>query len=249
MTENNAPALPKDQDSDYSFPGRFDDRNLNNFNSDIPEPKSTNKFIFLIIAILVVFLSGVFSFYFLNQTPIDSPIIQNALDVDPEKILINQYGIGKYGIDHAHAAIIVAIDDIKIDFGLPQFQLSNKYIHFENYNSYLIHKHATGAPLKMLFESVGIKITNDCIILNYGIPDNTNTKKFCVEEDASLNFYVNGKKFSSDITLYVIEHNDRILISLGDGKLISKQLEYLQSLEIYEVPKKTPSNSGNDLTI
>ena len=57
------------------------------------------------------------------------------------------------------------------------------------------------------------------------------------------------KKYYSDISQYVLEHDDRILISFGDDESISKHLSYLESLEIFDIPKKTPQYSGNDITI
>ena len=70
----------------------------------------------------------------MNQSEIDSRIIQNSLTYDPEKKLVDQYGVGEYGSDHAHAAIAVFIDGEKLNFAHPQFQLTSKYIHFENHN-------------------------------------------------------------------------------------------------------------------
>ena len=67
--------------------------------------------------------------------------------------------------------------------------------------------------------------------------------------DKSLVFYVNGEKYYSDISQYVLDHNDRILISFGSDESISKHLSYLESLEIFDIPKKTPQYSGNDITI
>jgi len=103
--------------------------------------------------------------------------------------------------------------------------------------------------LEMLITSIGIKITSDCIILNYKESTDTKTGKFCTEQDQSLGFYVNGEEYYSDISQYVFEHNDRILVSLGNAESISKQLAYLESLEIFDVPKKTPQYSGNDITV
>jgi hypothetical protein len=60
--------------------------------------------------------------------------------------------------------------------------------------------------------------------------------------------YVNGEKYHSKISQYVLEHNDRILISFGDPEFISKYLEYLESLEIFDIPKKTPQSSGNNIS-
>jgi hypothetical protein len=131
---------------------------------------------------------------------------------------------------------------------MPQFQLSSKYIHFENHNPYLIHKHATGVPLEMLFASFGMKVTPDCIMLNYAESAGIKTGRFCTGQDQSLVFYVNGKEYS-DISQYVLEQNDRILVSFGDAESISKHLSYLESLEIFDIPKKTPKFSGNDILV
>ena len=248
MPEDNDKILPKDWDSDYSMPGRFEESNSEDFDADPVKSKPKNK-AFLVIAISFVLVSsGFFAYYFMNQEEIDSQIIQN-MNVDPEKKLVNQYGVGKYGSDHAHAAIVVFVDGEQLNFGMQQFQTSSKYIHFENHNPYLIHKHATGVPLEMLFASFGMKVTLDCIILNYDKSADIKTGRFCNGQDQSLVFYVNGEEYYSDISQYVLEHNDRILVSFGDAESISKHLSYLESLRIFDIPKKTPQYSGNDIFI
>ena len=170
---------------------------------------------------------------------------QNAINVDPEKKLVIRYGVGEYGSDHAHAAIAVFVDGEQLNFGMPQFQLSSRYIHLEDHNPYLIHKHATGVPLEMLFASFGMKITSDCIILSYDESTDIKTGRFCTGQDQSLVFYVNGEEYYSDISQYILEHNDRILVSFGDGESISEHLTYLESLRILDIPKKTLPASGN----
>jgi hypothetical protein len=60
---------------------------------------------------------------------------------------------------------------------------------------------------------------------------------------------VNGKEYHSDIIQYEINHNDRILISLGNMESITKQLEYLESLEIFDIPNKTPQSSVGEFII
>lgn len=95
--------------------------------------------------------------------------------------------------DHTHAAIAVFVNGEQINFDLPQFQISSKYIHFEDHNSYLIHKHATGVPLDMLFVSFGMTVTQECMILNYDESADINTGRFCTGQDKSLVFYVNGE--------------------------------------------------------
>ena len=209
--------LPKDYDA--YIPGRFEESN----SESIPESKPKSRGLTIAIVLFAVFSVGIFSYYFINQSDIDEQIIQN---MDPQEILANQYNIGEFGSDHAHAAIVVIIDEKQVNFGLPQFQLSSKYIHFENNNPYQIHKHATGVPLEMLFVSFGMK-------------DN------CISNEACT-VYLNGEKYNFDILQYEIIQNDRILISYGE--MDSKHLKYLESLKIFDVPKK-PSISNDDISI
>ncbi|KFM21110.1 hypothetical protein AAA799B03_01371, partial [Marine Group I thaumarchaeote SCGC AAA799-B03] len=172
--------------------------------------------------------------------------VQNTLNMSPEQILAEQYNVGKYGSDHAHAAMLVVLDGEQLNFGLPQFQLSSKYIHFEDHNPYLIHKHATGVPLDMLFVSIGLKVTQDCIFVEYDFSKSAN--EFCTEGKKTVQVYVNGERFLSDISQYEVQHNDRILITLDD-KSISKHLKYLDSFKIFDVPKKPLVNSEKDIFI
>jgi len=248
LPEDNEKTLPKDFDSDYSLPGRFEESNSEYFDIESVKSKPKNRVILVIAVSFVIVSSVFFSYYFINQNEIDSRIIQN-INVDPEKNLVNQYGVGEYGSDHAHAAIAVFVDGEQLNFGLPQFQISSRYIHFENHNPYLIHKHATNVPLEMLFTSFGMKITQDCIILNNDVSTDIKAGKFCTGQDQFLAFYVNGEEYYSDISQYVLQHNDRILISFGDAESISKHLTYLESLKILDVPKKTPQYSGNEFNI
>lgn len=238
--------LPKDTDNDYSLPGRFEEGNAAYFYAKTPSQTSKNRGLFIMTIVFLATASGFFLYYFMNQSDIDSRIIQNTFVIDPEKKLVNQYDVGKYGSEHSHAAIVIFIQEQKLDFSYERFQLASKYIHFENHNPYLIHKHAVGAPLEMLFVSLGIKISKDCIILNYYLETKTS---FCSDEENSLEFYVNGNLYPSDLSTYVFNHNDRILITYGDGNSTKQQLEYLKTLEIFDIPKKIPRYSGDGIFI
>ncbi|HUU48374.1 MAG TPA: hypothetical protein VMW55_06295 [Nitrosopumilaceae archaeon] len=245
MTDDKNKVLPKDADSDYSMPGRLAEGNSEYFDPPTPKPTSKNPIIVIIVIAFVLVSAGSFSYYFLNQEEIDSQIIQSRIS-DPDLKLAYQYGVGKYGSDHAHAAIVVLVDGEQVNFGLPQFQLSSKFIHFENDNPYQIHMHATGVPLEMLFSSFGMKVTPDCILMDSSKSVESNTGRFCASSEQSLVFYLNGEQYYSDISKYVIKQNDRILISLDDEKSIPKNLVYLESLQIFDVPKKTPQYSGDN---
>ena len=210
-------------------------------------PKSKNKTLIVAMIAFAIVASGFFSYYFINQTEIDSKIIQNTLRVDSDEILASKYNIGEFGSDHAHAALVVFANEEKINFGSPRFQVASKYIHFEDHNPYLVHMHATNVPLDMLFTSIGIEITPECVTLNYKSNDERYSE-FCSDEQ-SLVVYLNGEKYYSDISQYVIKHNDRILISYGDKEHLSSQLNYLESLEIYDIPKKAPKYSENEIFV
>ena len=235
--------LPK-EDSDYSLPGRFEESNSDFFAVPQPEPKPKNKTIIVSAIIFVVVSAGFFSYYFVNQNEIDSQILQNTYNLTPEEQMVIQYGVGEYGSAHEHAAIAVFINGEKLNFAHPQFQLTSKYIHFENHNPYLIHKHATNVPLEMLFSSFGMEVTSDCIILH----DAIDTNSFCASSDQSLSFYINGEK-QTEISTYSVTHRDRILISFGDEKSIPNQLDFLESLKIFDIPKKTPRQSDRDISV
>ena len=249
MSEDNEKTLPKDSDSDYSIPGRFEESNSEYLDVQPVESKLKNRHIVIIAAAFVIVSAGFFSYYFINQNEIDSKIIQNISSSDPERSLVNQYDVGEHGSDHVHAAIAVFVDGEQINFGLQQFQLSSKYIHFENHNPYIIHRHATGVPLEMLFMSLGLKITPECIMLNYVESSDPKNTLFCTDENNPMIFYVNGDEYHADISQYVIEHNDRIMISFGDTRSISKHLDYLESLDIFDIPKKTPQYSEHEIFV
>jgi len=224
------------ENSDYSLPGRIED---SNFEHEIPaKPKSRSIVIAGIAFVLVS--AGFFSYYFINQDMIDSQIIDNTELKSMEEKMAIHYGVGEFGSDHSHAAIAVFVDGVQLNFGLPVFQLQSKYIHFEDRNPYLIHKHATGVPLDMLFSSFGFEVSSECI--------RTHSIEYCVDSENSLVFMVNEKIYS-DITTYELKHNDRILISFGDPEDVTMQLRYLESLEIHDIPKQYYLSPGKNISV
>jgi len=234
--------LPK-EDSDFSLPGRMDESNSAYFEPEI-ESKSKGRALAIFGIVFVLMAAGVFTYYFLNQSEIDSQILDNTAFKTLEDKMAEHYGVGQFGSEHAHAALVVFVNGDKIDFSHPQFQIQSKYIHFENDNPYLIHKHATDVPLDMLFASFGLEITSECIMLNF----ETDVNEYCTDSENSMIFLVNGKSFSN-INLYEIRHNDRILISFGDKELILEQLEYLERLEIHDIPKINKLVPGKDISV
>lgn len=194
--------------------------------------KSKSKHVVIAISISIILFGALFFYLgFYNQAS-DTVFAPEK----PPNDLQEKYKIGQLGDDHAHAALAIFINENKIDFAQEQFQLKSKYIHFENNNPYLIHRHATGVTLEMLFDSMGIKLTQDCIILSY-------ERSYCNNDTHTIKLFVNKLEFS-DISSYVPNHNDRILVSYSEKPYNSiQQLSYLESLEIYNIPKN--QNSDN----
>ena len=99
----------------------------------------------------------------------------------------------------------------------------------------------------MLFASFGLKVTSECIELN-NESDGINYEGHCTDSENSMKFFVNGNQVS-DITEYEVKHNDRILISFGDSESIEKELEYLNSLQIHDIPKKSKLTPSKDISV
>ena len=116
-------------------------------------------------------------------------------------------GAGRLGGEHEHASLLVRIFNDKFDFAVPSYQIKSSWIHFEESDGTTIHRHASEVTLGYLFDSLNIGIDSEC----YSFPDG---RQFCTNEDYSLKYYINHQPVSN-IYDYVLEDDDRILISFG----------------------------------
>jgi len=114
---------------------------------------------------------------------------------------------GKLGDEHEHASLLVRIFGDKFDFGVPSYQIKNSWIHFEDSDGTTIHRHSSGVTLGYLFDSLGFTVNDEC----FAFPDG---RSFCTNEEYSLKYYINHKS-AGNIYDYVLEDDDRILISFG----------------------------------
>jgi len=132
-------------------------------------------------------------------------------------------GAGRLGAEHEHASLLVRIFDDKFDFAVPSYQIKSSWIHFEESDGTTIHRHASGVTLGYLFDSLNIGIDSEC----YSFPDG---RQFCTNEDYSLKYYLNHQ-LVDDINDYVIQDDDRILITFGNEtpEQIEEQLIELDS--------------------
>ena len=132
-------------------------------------------------------------------------------------------GAGKLGDEHEHASVLVRIFGDKFDFSATTYQIKSSWIHFEESDGNTVHRHSSGVTLGYLFETLGIEIDENCYIFADG-------RQFCTNEDYSLKYFINRDSVNS-INDYVIQDDDRILISYGNEKehQIINQLNELDS--------------------
>ena len=128
-----------------------------------------------------------------------------------------------FGSAHEHASISVRVFGGEFDFTKPEFQLQSDFIHLENSNGHVIHRHSKGVTLGYLFETLNIELLSDCIVFHDGT-------KFCSNEEFTLKFYINGKKVD-ELRDYLIFEGDLILISYGseNQKEAAEELAELKS--------------------
>ena len=130
---------------------------------------------------------------------------------------------GKLGDEHEHASLLVRIFGDKFDFTSPAYQINSSWIHFEDRDGTTIHRHSSGVTLGYLFANLGIDIDSEC----YKFPDG---RHFCSNEDYRLKYYINHQ-IVKDVNDYVLEEDDRILITYGSEtpEQIEEQLKELDS--------------------
>ena len=133
--------------------------------------------------------------------------------------------MGVLGSQHIHADWKIYINGKEFDWSpytdLHQKQMvgdksvlgTSAFIHIHPAQSPekagdVLHMHATGIPLWIFFNSIGMDFNKDCIILE-------NKEKFCNDSNKKLKFYVNGE-LNNEFENYAFNDLDKILISYGD---------------------------------
>jgi len=140
-------------------------------------------------------------------------------------------GAGTLGSEHVHASFLAKLHGDTFDLTGPAFQIKSSWQHFEARDGSTIHRHATGVMLGYLFETIGIGLDDECFSFKASAGGE---RRFCTNEDFSLKFYVNHE-LVDNLTEYVFEDQDRILVSYGgeDQTQIDAQLLELDSLSIF----------------
>jgi hypothetical protein len=136
----------------------------------------------------------------------------------------NNYG--PVGSAHEHAAFLVKLDGVPIDFSQSKYQVKSRLIHVENNDGTTLHRHATDVPFIEFLDSVDMDIRNGCFI-------GDDRREYCDTADKKLRYFVNGTETGS-ISDYVPNENDRILVIYGDENdtEIKQEIDALRQIPI-----------------
>ncbi|MBI2084882.1 MAG: hypothetical protein HYT70_04725 [Candidatus Aenigmarchaeota archaeon] len=129
--------------------------------------------------------------------------------------LSNSPNIGPVGSTHIHADIGIHLNGEEITPLPPQFYVRSSYVHIEEGPGAgtVTHIHSTGVPLKMFFDSLGMRFNLECFEV-------TGAKKYCNSGSATLKMYIKHAdgawEQNSEYEKYVFKDLDKILITYGD---------------------------------
>tara|TARA_B100000508_G_scaffold36168_1_gene27978 strand:- start:1567 stop:2187 length:621 start_codon:yes stop_codon:yes gene_type:complete len=146
-------------------------------------------------------------------------IINYAFEEDSQYLTADPYDT-EY---HVHADFHIVINDTLVNLDDDMFQTTSEQTlhpdaHLHDNNSDVKHIHAEEITFAEFLGSLSIQLTNDCITLD---------NKYCADEANQLTMYVNDEVYVSDISSYIPDDNDRILVHFGAN---DTDLEVIQSL-------------------
>lgn len=137
---------------------------------------------------------------------------------------------GDLGSAHEHAELLISLNGTDVDLAQQKYMVRSNYIHVESYNGTLdgttLHKHSSNVPLGEFLKSIRMDISNGCFITD-------SNQRFCDTDEYRLTSYVNGNE-TNDIMNYVVNDDDRILITYNDQNSteLDREFEKLNNLPI-----------------
>ena len=127
--------------------------------------------------------------------------------------------IGSIGSTHIHADFAIYLDGKEITPLPKQFYVLSPYVHVETGpgEGSVLHIHATGVPLKMFFNSLGMKLDSNCFEITSSV------KTYCTDVTNTLKMFVKHQNSTWEQNMeygdYVSQDLDKILISYGSENL------------------------------
>lgn len=118
--------------------------------------------------------------------------------------------LGDVDTAHDHASILFMSGDEALSLCEAKYMLKSPLVHFENNDCVTIHKHAIGITLPYFLETLGITLTEECLVL-------AGDKRYCADKDRRIAVVVNGAEVPvADLPYYELRNNDHILINHGN---------------------------------
>ena len=120
---------------------------------------------------------------------------------------------------HLHANFKVFIDGKEVDFAKPEFMTESKQdhskkVHLHDLRGDVVHVHYSGVTWSDFFDSLGFRLTKDCLDLG-------KEGKYCNTDQKKLRFFINDKEIEN-LASVEIQDLDRVLIHYGQGDLTTE---------------------------
>ncbi len=137
---------------------------------------------------------------------------------------------GDLGSAHEHAALLISLNGTDVDLAQQKYMVRSNYIHVESYNGTLdgttLHKHSSNVPIGEFLKSIRMDVSNGCFVTD-------NNQRYCDNDEYKLRSYVNGNE-TNDIMNYVLNDDDRILITYGNQNSteLDREFQKLNNLPI-----------------
>lgn len=153
------------------------------------------------------------------------------IDFDSFQLLEDEQSL-EYGSAHEHALFYVAVNGSELNFSQERFQLNSRYVHLENKNSRIVHKHAEGVEWSYFLETLNVSLERNgatCLDLP--------SRRYCGNATVMLDGETDPDLDSE------IKQDQKLAIVLGNQSLKNAR-EYMEE----EMPPEyRPRKSGRSL--
>jgi hypothetical protein len=133
--------------------------------------------------------------------------VQQLTDTQQKPATQNREQGYRIGSAHEHALFYVVINNTELSFLENRYQLATGYVHLENNNSHIVHKHAKGVTWNAFLQTVDTDINTT----ENGYCGSIKNQSYCGEGAVSLNGQLNGSLDKE------ISQGDKLVIVLQEN--------------------------------
>lgn len=106
-----------------------------------------------VLALAIIAGLGVATF---SNSKIDSIQLPDSDIFNEDRQQSEEDKLGALGSTHDHALFHIVVNGTEKDLTDRKFQFNNRFVHLENNNSRIVHKHAEGVTWQMFLDTVNI---------------------------------------------------------------------------------------------